>query len=162
MRSLLLTFLFCTFAVFALPSRSVAAAANAQAAGATEKGEEADAEIAGWVKKLDDAKQRVEAAQQELDKLTNAKGRGAARRYPRGDAKAKYLESLKNTRAEYETARTALPEVVEDARRAGIPSGLLEPYAAAAEATAPAASGDDAASDEDAIEDEPDADAASD
>ena len=162
MRSLLLTFLFCTFAVFALPSRSVAAAANAQAAGATEKGEEADAEIAGWVKKLDDAKQRVEAAQQELDKLTNAKGRGAARRYPRGDAKAKYLEDLKLTREEYEAARRALPDVVEDARRAGIAPGVLERYEAAAEAASPAASAGDDTADEAPNEDDSDAGAASD
>ena len=162
MKSLLVTFLFCTVVALALPSRSVAITADAPAAGAADKGEEADTEITAWVKKLDGAKLRLDVAQQELDKLTNAKGRGAARRYPRGDAKAKYLESLEKARAEYGAARTALPDVVEDARRAGVASGVLEPYAAAAEAATPAASAEDAASDEDRNDDEPDTDNASD
>jgi len=161
MKSLLVTFLFCTVVALALPSRSVAITADAPAAGAADKGEEADTEITAWVKKLDGAKLRLDVAQQELDKLTNAKGRGAARRYPRGDAKAKYLESLEKARAEYGAARTALPDVVEDARRAGISAGLLDSYSAAAEAAAPAASANDSASDEEPIEDGLDEDAES-
>jgi hypothetical protein len=144
MKSLLLTFLFCALATLALPPRAVAESNDEPAATANDAADDAEGEDSGWVKKLDDAKLRLDAAQRELEKLSNAKGRGAARRYPRGDAKAKYLEDLENTRLEYEAARSALPDVVEEARRAGIAPGLLEPYEAAAEAAAPAA---DAASD---------------
>lgn len=139
MKSLVLTFLLCALAALAVPSRAVAETNDAPAAAATDEADEADGEVSGWVKKLDDARLRLELAQRQLDQLTNAKGRGAARRYPRGDAKAKYLEELEKTRTEYEAARRALPDAVEDARRAGIAPGLLEPYEAAAAAAAPAA-----------------------
>ena len=157
MKSLLLTLLFCALAALALPSRAVAETTDAPTTAAAGEGEEIDAEISRWVKKLDDAKLRLDVAQRQLDELENAKGRGAARRYPRGDAKAKYLDELKNTRTEYEAAQRALPDVLEDARRAGIAPGLLEPYEAAAAAAVPAASADDGASDEVEIEDASDA-----
>jgi len=151
MKSLILTFLFCTIAALALPSRAVAEAADAPATAASD---EADAELTSWVKKLDEAKLRFDVAQRQLDQLTNAKGRGAARRYPRGDAKAKFLEDLENARVEYEAARAALPEVVEEARRAGVAPRVLEPYESAAEPAAPPANADADvdASDEDSIE----------
>lgn len=166
MKSLVLAFLFCTLAAFTLPSHAGAEEAESPAASAADEGEGDDAEVARLVKQLDDAKQRVDAAQRRLEQLENAKGRGASRRYPRGDAKAKYLEDLKLTRAEYEAARRALPDVVEDARRAGLPPGVLEPYEAAAEAASPVASADDdadyEADDEEPDEDDADAEAASD
>ena len=162
MKSLLLAFLFCTLAALALPFRTVAEATGASAAAEADEGDQANAEIAGWVKKLDDARLRLDAAQRRLEQLTNAKGRGASRRYPRGDAKAKYLEDLELTRTEYEAARRALPDVVEDARRAGITPGVLEPYQAAAEAASPAANAGDETTDEEPNEDDSDAETASD
>ncbi len=152
MKSLLLMFLICTTTALALPSRAIAEVADDAETATADGSKEANAELASWVKKLDGAKLRLEVAQQELDKLTNAKGRGATRRYPRGDAKAKYLDSLKQTRAEYEDARRALPDLVEEARRAGIALGVLEPYEAAAEAASPAANADDAATDTEATD----------
>jgi TolA-binding protein len=162
MKSLLLAFLCCTLAAFTLPSRASAEEADAPVASAEDEGEGEDAEVARLVKQLDAAKQRLDDAQRRLGELEGAKGRGAARRYPRGDAKAKYLEDLKQTRAEYEAARRALPDVVEDARRAGLPPGVLEPYEAAAEAASPVASADEDADYEASDEDDADAEDASD
>jgi len=162
MKSLLLAFLFCMLATLALPSHTAAAGTDARAASAKDQGEDGNAELSRWVKQLDDAMQRLDAARRRIDQLENAKGRGAARRYPRGDAKAKYLEDLKLTREEYEAARRALPDVVEDARRAGIAPGVLQPYEAAAEAASPAASADGDTTDAATSEDDPDAGAASD
>ena len=165
MKSLLLAGLFCTLAAFGPPSHAGAEEPDSTAASAADESQDGGAEVARLVKQLDDAKQRIDAAQRRLEQLENAKGRGAARRYPRGDAKAKYLEDLKLTRAEYEAARRALPDVVEDARRAGLPPGVLEPYEAAAEAASPVASADDdadyEADDEEPDEDDADAEAAS-
>jgi hypothetical protein len=162
MKSLLLAFLFCMLGALALPSHTAAAGTDARAANATDEGEDGNAELSRWVKQLDDAMQRLDAARRRIDQLENAKGRGAARRYPRGDAKAKYLEDLKLTREEYEAARSALPDVVEDARRAGLPPGVLGPYEAAAEAASPAASADGDTTDEATNEDDSDAESASD
>lgn len=162
MKSLLLAFLFCMLAALALPSHTAAAGTDARAANAKDQGEDGNAELSRWVKQLDDAIQRLDTARRRIDQLENAKGRGAARRYPRGDAKAKYLEDLKLTREEYEAARRALPDVVEDARRAGIAPGVLESYEAAAEAASPAANADGDTTDEATSEDDSDAGAASD
>ena len=162
MKSLLLAFLFCTLAAFTLPAHAGAGETGSQGANAADEDEGDDAEVAGLVKQLDDAMQRVDTARRSLEQLEDAKGRGASRRYPRGDAKAKYLEDLKLARAEYEAARRALPDAVEDARRAGLPPGLLAPYEEAAEAASPAASADDGAADEDPGEDASDAETESD
>ncbi len=162
MKSILLAGLFCTLAAFGLPSHASAEEPDSTAASAADESQDGGAEVARLVKQLDDAKQRIDAAQRRLEQLENAKGRGASRRYPRGDAKAKYLEELKLTRAEYEAARRAMPDVVEDARRAGLPPGVLEPYEAAAEAAAPVASSDDDVTDAGPDEDTSDAEDASD
>ena len=161
MKSLILTILFCLVATVAVLAPAGAEEQAPPAADASAEANDGDAEVARWVKQLDDAKLRLEAAQKQLETLTNAKGRGAARRYPRGDAKAKYLDDLAETRTEYEAARHALPDVVEDARRAGVPAGVLDPYEALAEAAAPTANADDVPRD-DEVEDESDANPASD
>ena len=62
----------------------------------------------------------------------------------------------------WEAARRALPDVVEDARRAGLPPGVLAPYEAAAEAASPVASADDDADYEASDEEDADAEDASD
>lgn len=87
-----------------------------------------DDEQAGWIQKLDEAAARVTAAQKNIARLTDAKGRGAARRYPRGDAKEKYLDDLEAARKELAEAQEALPAVVEEARRAGVTNGVLDRY----------------------------------
>jgi hypothetical protein len=114
-------------AVAAAPALAQPPAAPAPDDGAAADASEADAQ-SGWIKRLDDAAARITAAQKNLDKLEDAKGRGAARRYPRGDAKAKYLDGLEAARKELADAREALPELVEEARRAGIENGVLDRY----------------------------------
>ena len=150
MRLVLLVLAFLAFAaVQPAAPRAEDTGASADPSAVADEATEEEAERASWLKKLDEAKQRLDVAQRELDALENVKGRGASRRYPRGDAKGKYLEDLAAARTEYEDARRALPEVVEEARRAGIEPGVLDPYEQAAEAAAPAANADDASSDED-------------
>ncbi len=85
-------------------------------------------EQAGWIQRLDDAAARVVSAQKQVDQLVDAKGRGAARRYPRGEAKEKYLKDLDAARKELADAKRALPALVDEARRAGVPNGVLDRY----------------------------------
>jgi len=96
--------------------------------GATAGTPNAGDDESGWIHRLDEAAQRLVLAQKNLDRLDNAKGKGAARRYPRGDAKAKYLDQLDAAKKELAEAQEALPKLVEEARRAGIPNGTLDPY----------------------------------
>lgn len=91
---------------------------------------------AAWVKRLEEGAARLSAAQQRVDELEHAKGRGASRRYPRGEAKEQYLEQLAEARAELSAAREEMPELLEDARRAGVMPGVLDRYETAAAAAA--------------------------
>lgn len=90
--------------------------------------QDADAEIEAWVKQLEDGRMRLRDARERVHRLEDAKGRGAARRYPRGDAKAAYIADLEAAHAELDDARRALPDLVEEARRAGVPAGVLSGY----------------------------------
>jgi hypothetical protein len=108
--------------------------------------EQEQAELDAWVKKLDDAKERLAAADRQLEVLGGTKGRGAHRRYPRGDAKEKYLADLAAAQDEQADAARALPELIEEARREGVPPGVLsdyEDYASAHPANAAADDGDE-------------------
>lgn len=83
----------------------------------------------GWVRRLDEAAARLATAQRRVAELEDAKGRSATRRYPRGEAKEKYLEQLAEAHSELADAKKALPDLLEDARRAGVPPGVLDRYA---------------------------------
>jgi hypothetical protein len=99
--------------------------------------EQEQAELDAWVKRLDEAKARLAAADRQLEALGATKGRGAHRRYPRGDAKDKYLQDLEAAQAEREDAARALPDLVEEARRGGVPPGVLSDYEDFASANPP-------------------------
>jgi hypothetical protein len=105
--------------LFAAPPAAPAARDKA-AAGADDQ--------AGWTQRLDEAAARITSAQKSVDQLLGAKGRGAARRYPLGDAKAKYLKDLDDAQKELADAKRALPALLEEARRAGVPPGILDRY----------------------------------
>ncbi|RIK98756.1 MAG: hypothetical protein DCC71_20820 [Proteobacteria bacterium] len=120
------------YALAVAASLALAAPAMAQR-GATDPNaiaaEEQEAEaLAAWTKRLGEARARLDAAERELAELEGAKGRGAHRRYPRGEAKGKYLERLDAARSERDAAARALPELLEEARRAGVPNGVLSRY----------------------------------
>lgn len=128
--------LFLAFALAVAMPLATPFPASAQGA-ASIADDDSEVEVATWVSRLDAAKSRLDVAKKQLNSYLRQKGEGAARNYPRGDAKVKYLEGIKNSTAEYEAARAALPEVIEDARRAGIEPGVLDPYETAAEDAVP-------------------------
>jgi hypothetical protein len=121
-------------------------ATDPDAAGVGDGADEAAA-MAAWIKQLDEARARLRDASDRVQELENAKGRGAARRYPRGDAKEQYLAALEAARNERNDARRAFPVVVEDARRAGVPAGVLSDYEDEADAAMAAADDDSEESD---------------
>jgi hypothetical protein len=109
----------------------------AQSASAGADGSEE--ETAMWVQRLDDAKARLDTSKQQLLSYLAQKSEGAARRYPVGPAKAAYLEGIKESSAEYEAARAALPDEIDEARRGGVVPGVLDSYEQAAERAVPLA-----------------------
>jgi hypothetical protein len=128
-----------TWLAAGLHASAQSGAADPGTAGVSDEANDAEDEMAAWVKQLEDARARLHAASQRVDELENAKGRGAARRYPRGDAKQQYLADLASAHAERNDARRAFPVAVEDARRAGVPAGVLSDYEDEAEAAMAAA-----------------------
>lgn len=139
-------------ALCAGPAPIASAQAGATDPGAAGAANEAGDEMAAWAKQLEDASARLRAAHEQLGKLENAKGRGAARRYPRGSAKAEYLADLEAARSELDDARRALPDTIEAARRAGVPAGVLAAYEDEAEADAETAAATSDAETHDLIE----------
>jgi hypothetical protein len=112
----------------ALAQPPAAVAPDEGTAAVKDQGESEEDQERGWIKRLDEAAARLAAAQRSIDRLEGTKGRGASRRYPRGEAKGKYLDDLEAARKELAAAQEALPEVIEEARRAGIPNGTLDRY----------------------------------
>jgi hypothetical protein len=123
-------FVFASLVVFGF---ALAAPAFAQSGAAVsdDPATNEETELAGWQTRLDEALARITSARQNIERLEGAKGRGAARRYPRGDAKEKYIEELEAAREELADAEEAMPELLEEARRAGVPNGVLDRYESA-------------------------------
>lgn len=110
----------------AVPAWAQSGSTDPAALAADESQEEQ--EIAAWTKRLAEARARIDAAERRVAELQGAKERGASRRYPRGTVKGKYLEDLKAARVERDEAQRAFPELLEEARRAGVPNGILSDF----------------------------------
>jgi len=120
MRKVLASIAFGAGLVLAAPLLAEPAAKDKPAA--------AEEDLSGWTQRLDEAAARLASAQKQVDELLGRKGKGAARRYPRGDAKEKYLQDLDDARKELADAKRALPALLDEARRAGVPAGVLDRY----------------------------------
>lgn len=95
-----------------------AAASPAVAAGAAAE------EIDAWRDKLLDARERVDGARQQAATAEMAY-RDARKRRRRGAERADLLAALTAAEQELAEAEAALPALLEEARRAGVPPGVL-------------------------------------
>jgi hypothetical protein len=124
----LLFLLAGALAASALPTR--AADPEAPPAAVDEEAGETDG-AEDWEPWLDNVKasiERIRDAQARVRELEARKSRGAGRRYPRGEEKAQYLAALAEARTELATAESEHPDIVEQARRGGVPAGILADY----------------------------------
>jgi hypothetical protein len=117
----------CAIALSLGPGARAAEDEPPRAAAEETPGEEAE-EWAGWLETLDESLQRIRVAQARIRELENAKGRGAHRQYPRGEAKATYLRELEQARKELAESLAQHPDLLEQARQAGVPAGVLADY----------------------------------
>lgn len=88
------------------------------------EGEGADAAEA----KLKNAEMRVREAQQNAATAEWAYTRARTRRYPRGEALEEIRTRMAEMNDELATAEREFVDLVEEARRAGVPAGTLMPY----------------------------------
>jgi chromosome segregation ATPase len=87
----------------------------------------ADEEIEAWREKLVEARERVEEAGEQLTAAQEAY-RDARKRRRRGGERAELLDALKAAEQELADAEAALPELLEEARRDGVPPGVLSEF----------------------------------
>jgi len=80
-----------------------------------------------WSDTLRDAKQDLRTAKYELDRADRAYTR-ANNNNSVGVYRERAVQGRKDARENYSQLRCRLPELVEHARRAGVPAGRLRPY----------------------------------
>lgn len=83
---------------------------------------------AGWIEQLDQARQRVELARERLAEAKAALQDQRQRRYPRGEDKEELEAAVIEAQEEVAAAEAELPALLEKARRAGVPWGVLRQY----------------------------------
>jgi hypothetical protein len=94
---------------------------------------EAEAEAAeeawqSWIPTLEAGRDKLVAARARVVELEEAVGRSSHRRYPRGEKKAEWLAELAEAREALAEAEAEYPELLEEARRGGVPPGILADY----------------------------------
>ena len=120
-----LTLLLLCLLILALPSLAQtpppAAASPAGAAGMAAE------EVEQWRRTLLEAQERVAGATQQVA-LAQQAYRDARKRNRRGGERAELLDALKGAEQELADAEAALPELLDEARRAGVPPGVLQEF----------------------------------
>jgi hypothetical protein len=85
------------------------------------------AEIDQWRDTLGEASARVDAAREQVATAESAY-RDARKRRRRGAQRADLLAALEAAQTELAEAEAALPALLEEARRAGVPAGVLREF----------------------------------
>jgi len=113
--------------LLSFPLPSLADENPPQAASPVNPAEITAEEIEGWRKTLTQARERVEEAQEEVAAAQQAY-RDARKRQRRGAERAELLAAREAAERELAEAEDALPGLLEQARRAGVPPGVLQEF----------------------------------
>jgi len=126
-RNALLGLLACALAVSAAaPARAQAAASAAAESEGAMPDESQD--WASWIKTLDDSARKLRELRRTESQLQDAIDKAISRRYPRGEEKQRLLAAHERAKADLAEAEQQHPELLEQARQAGVPQGLLQDY----------------------------------
>jgi hypothetical protein len=79
-----------------------------------------------WTARIDVETHRIEVAKAALDVWDESYARMIQADYPRGEARQKLIDSRDRARERYEAEQARLPRMIEEARKAGVPPGVLE------------------------------------
>ena len=119
-------FALILLSVVVLPLPSLAQETSPPAAAANSSGISA-AEIEDWRQTLLEAQERVDEAQGEVAVAQQA-FRKARQRNRRGEERGELLAALQTAEQGLEEAEAELPLLLEQARRAGVPPGVLREF----------------------------------
>jgi len=83
-----------------------------------------------WKDRLDIARQRLEVAEQRAKLMDTRYAKMMRNDYPRGDARQQLIDERDAAKQRLEGEQAAWPKLLERARTAGVPQGVLARYAA--------------------------------
>ena len=89
---------------------------------------EEDDDWAGWMATLEESRQTVHSLRKTVHDLETEWTRAQIRRRPRGEERARLFEALERARDDLAEAEAEHPRLLEAARRAGVPQGMLSDY----------------------------------
>lgn len=112
----------------ALTQNASAEAANASTEAAANETETLEGGEKSWDERLRDAHDRIGRARLRAAKAEAAYSRARHDGHPRGEALAGIKEEWDAAAEELKTARAVFPELLEEARRAGVERGVLRRY----------------------------------
>lgn len=81
-----------------------------------------------WIQRLDDSARKLRELRRIEAKLSAEVERAKSRRYPRGEERQRLFDAWERARNDLAQAELAHPELLEQARQAGVPAGLLQDY----------------------------------
>lgn len=87
-----------------------------------------DAQQQAWAGRLAAAQQDIAEARERVAELEAAYSQARHSQHPRGDEREVLQEKLVDAKSELEQAEQRLPELVEQARQAGVYPAILRPY----------------------------------
>ncbi|MEB2343108.1 MAG: hypothetical protein OZ948_00015 [Deltaproteobacteria bacterium] len=114
--------------VAGLAAPLAAAAQAASAAGAASAAPDASQDWASWIQTLDESAKKLRELRRIEGQLQDEVDKAISRRYPRGAEKERLLAALARAQADLAEAEQQHPELLEQARQAGVPQGLLQDY----------------------------------
>jgi hypothetical protein len=85
-------------------------------------------DYSGWIRTLEQSEQRVKDLRTRVATLQDLIDKSVHRRYPRGAEKAKMIADLAQSKQALAEAEARHPDLLDQARRAGVPPGILSQY----------------------------------
>jgi hypothetical protein len=122
-------------------AQAASADTNAEAAASDESEESND--WAGWIQTLEQEAKELGQLRKTEAALQAEVAEAIARRRPRGEEKERLLAAHLRAQKDLGEAEAQFPDLVEQARQAGVPQGLLQDYEDLAEPPANADDGSD-------------------
>lgn len=83
---------------------------------------------ATWIATLEESAQNLRSLRKITAELESDVSRMRSRRYPRGEEREKLLAAYDRARTQLEEAEVAHPALLEQARQAGVPPGVLQDF----------------------------------
>lgn len=99
-----------------------------KSAGVTAPDHEVSADWATWTETLAESAQKVRSLRAKVTEMDAEVSRMRSRRYPRGEERARLLAAFERARTELEEAEASHPLLLEEARQAGVPQGMLQEF----------------------------------